>query len=59
MMQATSTVDLSGARRMQGLLNGLRNVGFVLAGFLLLFSIADRRLLIGLAIFFPAGVFFP
>ena len=55
-LQPTNMVDISEARRMLGLLNGLRNFGFVLAGFLLILSVGDQRLLIALTIFFIANV---
>lgn len=54
-LQPMNMFEISVARRLLGLLNGLRNLGFVLGGFLLVLSIVDQRLLIALAIFLIAN----
>ncbi len=55
-MTAISTINLSVTRRIQGLLNVVRNLGFVVAGLMFLPSIADRRLLLVILLFFVANL---
>ena len=50
-----STVDLSLARRLQGGLNYVRNLGFVVAGLMVLPSAMDRRLLVVTVLLFVAS----
>jgi hypothetical protein len=55
-VRAVETIDLSTALRIKGVLNWIRNIGFVLGSFLLLLSIADRRLILVVGVVFAAHV---
>lgn len=56
MAQTVEIVDLSTAMRIKGVLNWIRNLGFVLASFLIFFCAADGRFIIVVVIAFAAHI---